>query len=133
MSVDGDLRRLPGESILLEELYKYGLEPARDRAVAYAGNGILMAWHHLPVAPWQTEAWIEERRRTLSPNQFLRLIENKFVTSENVFRAPASVGPHRKSEYRLHATEQTAPVFIGIDAGIKHDSTAHRYGSRRYR
>ena len=111
------------EFILLEELYKYGLSQPEIAPSLHAGNGILMAWHHLPVAPWQTEAWIEERRRTLSPSQFLRLIENKFVTSENVFVTLPAWDRIVNPNIGFMPPNKQHPVFIGIDAGIKHDST----------
>ena len=45
----------------------------------HAGDGFLMFWSHVPIAPWQNERWIADMRRSLRPNQFL--IENKFVTT----------------------------------------------------
>jgi hypothetical protein len=36
----------------------------------YAGDGLLMFWSHQPIAPWQTQAWIAEMRRSLRPNQY---------------------------------------------------------------
>jgi hypothetical protein len=44
-----------------------------------------MFWLHVALAPWQTEAWLADMRRTLRPNQYLRMIENRFVTSESTF------------------------------------------------
>jgi hypothetical protein len=39
-----------------------------------------MFWAHEPIAPWQTESWLSDMRRSLRPNQYLRMIENRFVT-----------------------------------------------------
>src|SRR5262249_45205007 len=44
-----------GESELLEELYKRGLQQPCVGDSLYAGGGMLMAWHHKPIAPWQTQ------------------------------------------------------------------------------
>jgi hypothetical protein len=44
------------ESVLLEELYKRGMTQPEIAPNLRAGDGVLMAWHHEPVAPWQTEA-----------------------------------------------------------------------------
>jgi hypothetical protein len=44
-----------------------------------------MFWTHEPVARWQTQAWLDEQRRSLRPNQYLRQIENRFVGSESTF------------------------------------------------
>ena len=46
---------------------------------------MLFAWHHEPIAPWQTESWLAEMRRSLRPNAYLRMIENRFVGSEFSF------------------------------------------------
>ncbi len=71
-----------GESVLLEELYQRGLRQPQIGHNLYAGDGLLMFWSHEPVAPWQTEAWLAEMRRSLRPNQYLRMIENRFISSE---------------------------------------------------
>ena len=74
-----------GQSVLLEELYKRGLREPRIGVDLHAGDGLLMFWSHQPVAPWQTESWLAEMRRSLHPNQYLRMIENRFVTTESSF------------------------------------------------
>jgi hypothetical protein len=79
-----------GESELLEELYKRGLAQPQIGKDLYAGAGLLMFWSHQPVAPWQSQAWLDEQRRSLRPNQYLRQIENRFVTSESAFLPPGS-------------------------------------------
>jgi Phage Terminase len=112
------------ESVLLEELYKRGLAQPLVGADLHAGDGLLMFWSHTPIAPWQTEAWLAEMRRSLRPNQFLRMIENRFVTSEAAFVPMAAwdncVDP------RLGATiaNRGLPIYVGVDASVKHDSTA---------
>jgi Phage Terminase len=63
-----------GESLLLEELYKRGLEQHKIAPDLHAGDGLLMFWTHDFVAPWQTPQWREQMRRSLRPNQYLRLI-----------------------------------------------------------
>lgn len=65
-----------GESDLLEELYQRGLALPRVGPDLYAGDGLLMYWTHTPQAPWQTPEWVEQMRRSLRPNQYLRMIEN---------------------------------------------------------
>jgi hypothetical protein len=74
-----------GESLLLEELYRRGLKQRQIGANLYAGDGILMFWSHEPAAPWQTDAWLADMRRSLRLNQYLRMIENRFVTTESTF------------------------------------------------
>jgi phage terminase large subunit-like protein len=112
-----------GESVLLEELHKRGLSQPQVAPNLHAGDGMLMAWHHEPIAPWQTEAWLAEMRRSLRPNQFLRMIENRFVTSESSFvsmeKWDLCVVPTLTPVY----SDKNLPVFIGVDASTKHDST----------
>ena len=47
-----------GESVLLEELYRRGLQQPQVAPNLHAGDGMLMFWSHEPVAPWQTDAWV---------------------------------------------------------------------------
>ena len=56
-----------GESVLLEELYKRGMAQPEVAPSLHAGDGILCAWHHDPIAPWQTQNWLAEMRRSLRP------------------------------------------------------------------
>ncbi len=113
-----------GESVLLEELYKRGLKQPCVGDSLYAGDGLLMAWHHEPIAPWQTPEWIEQMRSQLRPNAFVRMITNRFVTTESSFvdmeKWDACVGP----DERPLQTDRSLSVWIGIDASVKRDSTA---------
>ena len=74
-----------GESTLLEELYSRGMGQPEIAPDLRAGDGMLFFWSHTPIAPWQTEAWLAEMRRSLRPNAYLRLVENRFVGSESSF------------------------------------------------
>jgi phage terminase large subunit-like protein len=113
-----------GESQLLEELYRRGMAQPEVAPCLHAGDGILLAWHHEPIAPWQTEAWLAEMRRSLRPNQFLRMIENRFVTSESSFvsmeKWDACVDPALAPIF----ADNELPTYVAVDASVKHDSTA---------
>jgi hypothetical protein len=113
-----------GEGELLQELYKRGLTLPQVGPSLYAGDGMLMAWHHEPIAPWQDEKWLAQMRRTLRPNQYLRMIENRFVTSESSFidmdEWDACIDPDATPVLQ----DRNLPVWIGVDASVKHDSTA---------
>jgi hypothetical protein len=58
-----------GESTLLNELYRCGLQQPQVAPNLYAGDGMLMFWTHEPVAHWQDAAWLAQMRRRLPPNQ----------------------------------------------------------------
>jgi hypothetical protein len=74
-----------GESVLLEPLYQRGLTGVQIAPDLYAADGLLMFWTHSFTAPWQTEDWREQMRGQLRPNQYLRMIENRWVTGEESF------------------------------------------------
>jgi Phage Terminase len=113
-----------GESTMLEELYKRGLAQPEVGPSLHAGDGLLMFWSHTPVAPWQTEAWLAEMRRSLRPNQYLRMIENRFVTTETNFIDmewwDRCVDPDAAPRF----SDRAMPVWVGVDASVKRDSTA---------
>ena len=113
-----------GESVLLEELYRRGLQQPQVAPDLYAGDGMLMFWSHKPVAPWQTDAWVAEMRRSLRPNQFLRMIENRFVTSESSFVEMAAWDRCVDPRLGHVVNDPGLPIWVGVDASIKHDSTA---------
>jgi phage terminase large subunit-like protein len=113
-----------GESVLLEELFKRGSVQPQIAPNLYAGDGLLMAWHHEPIAPWQDERWLAEMRRSLRPNQYLRMIENRFVTSESSFVGlsawDACVDPNATPVL----VDKLLSIWVGVDASVKHDATA---------
>ena len=113
-----------GESMLLWDLHKRGLAQPLVGKDLHAGNGLLMAWHNEPVAPWQTPEWIEQMRGQMRPNAFLRMIENRFVSSESAFVDldwwDACVDPNATQVW----ADSALPVWVGVDASVKHDSTA---------
>jgi phage terminase large subunit-like protein len=113
-----------GESQLLEELYKRGMAQPEVAPGLRAGDGILCAWHHAPIAPWQTSEWLAEMRRSLRPNQYLRMIENRFVTSESSFVNMDNWDACVDTNVRPVVADKELAVFIGVDASVKHDSTA---------
>src|SRR5262249_22661741 len=90
----------------------------------HAGDGLLMAWHHTPIAPWQDEKWLADMRRTLRPNQFLRMCENRFVTTESSFVDMAWWDACVDTAATPMVMDTTLPVWIGLDASVKRDSTA---------
>jgi phage terminase large subunit-like protein len=113
-----------GESVLLETLYKRGMTLPQIGPSLYAGDGLLMAWHHEPIAPWQDERWLADMRRSLRPAQYLRMIENRFVTSESSFVDMAAWDRCTNPDLRQVITDKSLYVWCGVDASTKHDSTA---------
>jgi hypothetical protein len=113
-----------GESVLLEELYKRGLKGELVGPDLYAQPGMLCFWTHEFTAPWQTAAWREQMRATMRPNAYLRLIENRWVTTESEFLPIEWFDACVDDELRPAVMDRELPVWIGVDASLKRDSTA---------
>jgi phage terminase large subunit-like protein len=113
-----------GESDLLEELYKRGMKQPVVGPSLHAGDGILMFWSHEPVAPWQRADWLAEMRRSQRPNQYLRMVENRWVTTESNFVAMEDWDRCVDSNNGRHVTNRGLSIWVGVDASVKHDSTA---------
>ena len=113
-----------GESTLLEELYKRGLQQPLIGDDLHAGDGLLFFWSHKPLAPWQSESWLAEMRRSLRSNQYLRMIENRFVTSESSFVDMSKWDRCVDPRLGQVLNDPALPVYIGVDASFKHDQTA---------
>jgi phage terminase large subunit-like protein len=113
-----------GEGQMLEELYNRGMQQPELGPNLHGGDGLLMAWHHEPIAPWQTPEWMEECRRSLRPNQYARMIENRFVTSESNFIELSAWDRCVNKNIGAVPTDRSLPVYVGVDASHKHDSTA---------
>jgi phage terminase large subunit-like protein len=113
-----------GESELLEDLYKRGLQGEEIAPALYRRSGLLMFWSHVPVAPWQTQTWQAEMREAQRPNAYLRMIENRFVTSESTFVDIDWWDRCVDQSLRPVVTDRNLTVWGGVDASVKRDSTA---------
>jgi hypothetical protein len=113
-----------GESTLLQTLYKRGLAQPQIGSDLHAGDGLLMFWSHTPIAPWQTEAWLAEMRRSLRTNQYLRMIENRFVTSESSFIDMSAWDRCVRPDLGHVVGDRGLVIYVGVDASTKRDSTA---------
>jgi phage terminase large subunit-like protein len=113
-----------GESAVLEQLYTRGLAQPQIGPDLYAGDGLLMFWSHTPIAHWQDERWLAEMRRSLRPNQFLRMIENRFVTTETTFIDMSLYDECVVPSMTPLVSSGVLRVWVGVDASVKRDSTA---------
>jgi hypothetical protein len=113
-----------GESDLLQDLYRRGTALPEIGTDLRAGDGMLFFWTHDPVAPWQDAKWLAQMRRTLRPNQYLRMIENRWVAAESTFIDMALYDRCVDPELKPVVTDTSLPVWCAIDASVKHDSTA---------
>jgi phage terminase large subunit-like protein len=113
-----------GESVLLEEIYQRGLQQPQIGPCLYAGDGMLMFWSHECIAPWQDKKWRDNMRRSLRPNQYLRMIENHFVSAESRFIDMTQWDRCTDSNIGHMVSDRNLPIWVGVDASVKHDSTA---------
>lgn len=113
-----------GESEPLESLYKQGLRGEQIAPFLYAQPGLLMFWSGEPHAPWQTPSWIEQMRKSLRANAFLRLIRNTWVTTESNFVEEEWWQRCIDATHRPQVSNPELPVYLGVDASVKRDSTA---------
>jgi hypothetical protein len=112
-----------GECELLEELYNKGMALPEIAPNLRGGEGMLFTWRHEPLAPWQTEQWLLDMRRTTRPLQYLRQFENRFVSSSADFITSEMWDKCIKLS-APPASNPMMPVFAAIDASTKRDSTA---------
>ena len=100
--------------------------PRRDLLAPdlYRGGGCLMYWTHRPIAPWHTQDWLDQMRQQLRPNQFLRMIQNQWVTTESNFVEMAWWDQCVDQNLRPVVTDRYLTVWGGVDASVKRDSTA---------
>ncbi len=86
-------------------------------------------WSHESDLPWYTEEFIEEQRNQERPSAFIRLFTNNWVTSHEEF-IPIEWWDRAAKNYTGPATIwgdhpfKRWPITLGIDAGIRRDSTA---------
>jgi phage terminase large subunit-like protein len=115
-----------GESHLLERLYQRGLAGERLDAdlELYRADDLLMFWSHTPRQPWQTEAYYAEQRRSLRPNAYARLHENRWVVGTETFITEAVWDACVPPDATPLLPGKGVPLYVGVDASTKHDSTA---------
>jgi len=116
-----------GESALLKEIYTQGMTGEQIAPDLYSIPGvILMYWSHESHAPWKSPTWAEEMRRTLRPNAYLRLIENRWVSGESAFVPIEWFDACTDPALYPIATRghEIGSVYVGVDASVKSDHTA---------
>jgi phage terminase large subunit-like protein len=122
------------ESDLLWELYRDGVgtDEYRDgkgtrileHLPVYENGTLWTYWDHEARLPWQTPAYYASQRKTLRPNAYIRLHENRWTTASSIFLTPELWDPCVDIEHRPELPNKRTRVFVGVDASTKHDSAA---------
>jgi phage terminase large subunit-like protein len=113
-----------GESELLEGIYKRIIAGNMVAPDLYECEGMLAFWSHVPVAPWQTPEWLAQMRTQLRTNAYLRLIENRWVSSESSFVEMDWWDACIDLDAHPELADPRLSVWVGVDASVKRDSTA---------
>jgi phage terminase large subunit-like protein len=115
-----------GESVLLEGIYQRGKKGKRLWSLlpVWENGPLFMYWDHKGRMPWQTKEYYEAQRQELRPLQYLRLHENRWVSSEN---ALFDMGKWKLCEHSGHKPpmpDKNIRLFCGVDASVKKDRSA---------
>lgn len=126
-----------GESVLLFDLYKLGVgkdehpdgqgERIHPTLPIYANRDarVFVYWDHEPRMPWQTAQYLAAQKRTLRPNTYLRLHENRWTTSTSTFiEGPLWDGCVDASLSPWLADPDGRRIYLGLDAATKIDCSA---------
>jgi phage terminase large subunit-like protein len=74
--------------------------------------------------PWQTPGYYSAQKRTLRPSAYLRFHENRWSTSSEVFISAELWDGCTDPDHRPLLPTKHIPLFVGVDASLKHDSSA---------
>ena len=124
-----------GESQLLWDLYERAvlngkrLEAFPDLPCYADQSGTIFAyWDHEPRMPWQTPDYYEAQLAQLRPTQFRRLHMNEWGSVEDLFLPVELWDKAVKLDapliYRTGDAARGYPISIGVDVGVKRDSSA---------
>jgi phage terminase large subunit-like protein len=132
-----------GESKTLRELYLAGVDKEEHpegrgeridpdlpiyQSQEGAGLNLVTFWSHEARQPWQTATWLARQKADHIAkgrvSTWLRLFENRWVSGESAFITAelwdALVDPESAP---LAPTKAGGPIYVGVDIGIKNDST----------
>jgi hypothetical protein len=113
-----------GESVLLEDLVARGMSGQQIARDLYTQPGMIAFISHGLIAPWQTQAWLDEARRSTRASAFRRQYENNFAASESQFVSPEEWDAIVEPELKPVLVDTGLPIWVGMDLGLRHDSTA---------
>jgi phage terminase large subunit-like protein len=124
-----------GESTLLEEIYsqvftevgevREGVKrPLGVRLPCYAVGDTFLYWDHEARMPWQTASYYESQKRQLRPYTFLRLHENRWVSSESGLFDMDRWDDCVLASHSPPLPDKRISLYVGVDASTKKDRTA---------
>jgi phage terminase large subunit-like protein len=126
-----------GQKTILEDLYHEIFDandkvkedvtrPLGEDLPCYAKGDLFVYWDHEPRMPWQTTEYYASQRRSLRPNTYLRLHENRWVSNESglfdMEKWDRCVDPSHRPP--MSTTERQIMLYVGVDASLKKDRSA---------
>jgi phage terminase large subunit-like protein len=124
-----------GESALLEDLYhqifdeqhnvkKEVSQPLGQDFPAYAKGDLFVYWDHKPRMPWQTPEYYVSQKQQLRLNTYLRLHENRWVSSESSMFDMEKWDSCIDEDHSPPLPDKSIHLWVGVDASTKKDRSA---------
>jgi hypothetical protein len=113
-----------GQSPILEQLHARGLKGEEIAPSIYRAKRLVMAWYREPVSPQQDAEWRESMREQLGEAEYRRMVLCEFVSSSSIFISADDWDAIEDPHMRPILASRGMPVWVGVDASLKHDSTA---------
>ena len=123
------------ESELLEGLYKRAMQgKVIGTDLRATDDGMLCYWTHECKAPWQSQEWKSQMLASLRPNQYLRMIENRWVTTESSFielaKWDACVDSKSDPSSRSRGSQSGSALMRATNMTLLPSSRAHTTAAR---
>ncbi|HLY39034.1 MAG TPA: hypothetical protein VKU61_13410, partial [Candidatus Binatia bacterium] len=113
-----------GQSPVLEELHRRGLRGDEVSPGIFRSKRMVMAWFKEAVSPLQDAEWYEQMREQLGEAEYRRMVLCEFVSSSSLFLSSEEWDAVEDRNLRPILAAKPMPVWVGVDASVKHDSTA---------
>ena len=115
-----------GESELLEDLYKRGMAGKRLWTLlpVWESGSLFTYWDHKPRMPWQTKDYYKAQKQELRPLAYLRLHENRWVSSESGLFDMEKWDLCVSRKHKPPLPDKKIKLYAGVDASTKKDRSA---------
>lgn len=107
------------EDDLLYSLYLKGMKKADPTFYLFWDEG-----EGANRMPWQTKEYLKQQRGRLRPGTFQRLHLNYWTSGEEIFISPEAIDACIDNSLSPALPNKNINIVVGVDIGIKHDSTA---------
>jgi hypothetical protein len=113
-----------GQSPILEALHARGLKGEEVSPGIFQAKRLIMAWFRDAVSPLQDDEWRASMREQLGEAEYRRMVLCEFVSSSSIFISSDDWAACEDRSLRPIVAAKGMPVWVGVDASLKHDATA---------